>query len=94
MRVYHKIEELKFDDPDKQAVIGDAANQMILLLAENFKYKIMWALRSMEKEIEECGGVIFLVSKKATDTARIELEGFTAEQGERIQRLLLASKLL
>lgn len=93
MRIYHQIEEIVFDDPDKQAVIGVAANEQIQLLAELHKYKMMWALRSMEKEIEQSGGIIYLVSKPGVSST-IRPEGFTADMEQRVRSLLVAAKFL
>ena len=53
------------------------------VVQQNLQYKIMWALRSMEAEIDEAGGMIIL-SPEGTLT----LKEFTQELSDRIEQCI------
>jgi len=57
--------------------------QYVIEKFEKVKYKIMWALRGIEKEINEEGGMIII-----TPEFRIETKDFSEELTERISGLL------
>ena len=50
---------------------------------EKWKYKIMWELRALEKEIEAEGGCIII-----TDKGKIHTKDFSPELTEKIKSLL------
>jgi hypothetical protein len=53
------------------------------VVQQNLQYKIMWALRSMEAEIDEAGGMIIL----GTD-GTLTLKEFTQELSDRIEQCI------
>ena len=53
------------------------------VVQQNLQYKIMWALRSLEHEIDEAGGMIIL----GTD-GQLTLKEFTQDLAERIEQCI------
>ena len=58
---------------------ADLQYQLAVASFETFKYRTMWALRYLEKEINDAGGMIIV-----KDTGKIDLRGFTAEMDAKI----------
>lgn len=50
------------------------------IIQQNLQYRIMWALRSLEKEIEEAGGTIILGAD-----GQLTLKEFTHELANKIE---------
>lgn len=53
------------------------------VVQQNLQYKIMWALRSLEAEIDEAGGIIIL-----SPDGQLTLKEFTQELSERIEECI------
>jgi hypothetical protein len=53
------------------------------VVQQNLQYKIMWALRSLEAEIEEAGGMIILSTEGV-----LTLKEFLPELAERIEQCI------
>lgn len=59
MKVYYEFEGIEHDSD----FFTDFGNKMMETTMEKWKYKTMWALRSIEAEINEEGGMIILTIK-------------------------------
>lgn len=93
MRIYYKIgDETGFPSDDLGKIIGETASQMHMIALELLKYKIMWALRFIEEEINNSEGIITIHSERLGDKTRITAEGFSDETMIKIQEVAKASK--
>lgn len=68
--------------PILQNVIG-LQQKYLEVVQQNLQYKIMWALRSMEHEIEEAGGIIILDTE-----GTLTLKEFTQDLSDRIEQCI------
>lgn len=82
MKVYYKIknEETEFINGID---FGSLADTQMTLFMEKTKYKILWALRSIEDDINYEGGMIVINEK-----GQIETKGFTQETTDKIRALI------
>jgi hypothetical protein len=94
MRVYYKLDNIEIDS-DEYSVknLADLANIAHYHMMEAVKYKIMWALRSLEKQIDESGGIILIDSKGLQDIVKISAKDFDEELAEKIQNIAAKTKL-
>ncbi|HXB34324.1 MAG TPA: hypothetical protein VNV35_12915 [Puia sp.] len=83
-----KIYFEEFDSPSMQmSELDQIKVQMLSLLAEKIKYKLMWQLRHLEKEFTEDGGYI----KIRSDT-KLEVKVHSAELMEKIAGIVQSFK--
>jgi hypothetical protein len=93
MRIYYKIgEEIGFPADDLGKKLGETAGQVHVIALELLKYKIMWALRFIEKEIDESNGILTIHSERLGGKTRITAEGFPDEVLEKIQEVAKTSR--
>ena len=64
-------------------ILSKTQNELKSKMFIKIKYQLMWALRSIEKEIKDEGGSITITKKM-----QIETKGFTEELTHQIQYLL------
>ena len=70
------------------------ADQIQVLMLEKLRCEIKWALRSLEREIDESGGVILIKMETLHDSPKIQLKDFTDNTlVEKIQEIARTSKL-
>ncbi len=93
MRIYYKIgDETGFPSDDLGKMIGETAMHMHMIALELLKYKIMWALRFLEKEINESEGILTINSERLGGKTKITAEGFSDDIMAKIQEVAKASK--
>jgi hypothetical protein len=80
MRVY-----FQFEDKEYTSLLdfNKLANKMTVIFFEKTKYKIMWSLITLEKEIDEQEGVIIV-----DDKDHITMKDFTEELADRMFELI------
>ncbi|WP_295235858.1 hypothetical protein [Sediminibacterium sp.] len=93
MKVFYKTEYLEQSvsedvelDPNLRDLVRanlDLANKYKISIMETAKWKTMWLLRSLEKEINQESGTIYI-----SDKAPFEFVGFSEELLEKMQGLL------
>ena len=93
MKVFYKVEYLEESvsedvelDPRLRDLVrahSDLANKYKISIMEAAKWKTMWLLRSLEKEINQESGTIYI-----SDTAPFEFVGFSEELLQKMQGLL------
>lgn len=79
MKVYIQYDILETSVPE----INPVAEFTMKTLMERNKYKVMWQLRSLEKEINDSEGMIII-----NQNGRIEAKNFNAELLDKILELL------
>ena len=65
---------------------NEIANKMLELINRSNKYKLMWALRHLESEINEEGGQLIITS--ARGRSGIQMNGFTEELKDQIKAVI------
>lgn len=75
MKFYHDIREPK-EDPCWSKWDDD--------MLHKFKYRMMWELRALEKEIDEEGGMLMLT----WETAELWTKGFSPELDAKIWKVI------
>lgn len=97
MRVYYKTtdEEIFSEDYAQQLTqpINDIARRVLILMLEKMKYEIMWALRSLEEEVNNSEGIIIIECKSMNDKCKIYAKGFDDELAAKIREIGLKTKL-
>lgn len=83
MKVYYRTKDFEFKK------VGDfdyneIAERQFVLMMEKTKYRVMWALRSIEDLINDEGGMIII-----NEHGQIETKEFSEETTEKIAELLL-----
>lgn len=78
MKFYHKLED--HDNP--------ATENVWMHITHKFKYRIMWELRSLEKEIDAEGGIIMFYAENDKDW--VETKNFSPDLDARIWKILRA----
>jgi len=78
MKIYYEI--LDSDD--------DLQNEMMRLLYENFKLKLMWMLRELETRIKDENGIIFVDRINIENAPTLRFEGFSVELENMIKAIL------
>ena len=68
LKIYYELPEAEEgEEPDNP--------RLMMLLYENFKYRMMWQLRSIESVIKKEGGVIFI--DRNENGPELRFEGFS-----------------
>jgi len=93
MRIYYIIDGVEIDSDDYRYPIVDLAHTLHICIMERTKYKIMWALRSLEQEIKNSVGVILIKSNNWQDEVKISAKDFDAELATKIQNIAVKTKL-
>lgn len=81
MKVYYRI-----NDENISNEFSSIPDRMQKLVLEKWKYKTMWNLRSIEKEINEEGGIIIVA------TSGVKTRSFSPELTAKIIELVKNSK--
>jgi hypothetical protein len=85
MKVYYEMPDLFSEDTGNEII--DQYNQLnnlcLFHIGHKFKYRVMWELRHLEKEIDSEGGVI--VIKQA---GQMEAKEFSAELLLKIKQVI------
>lgn len=84
MKVYYKIKNVEYETIHGIDLNSLAISSLVEVMEKN-KYRIMWALRSIENDINYEGGIIIINEK-----GQIETKQFTQETTGRIRELLNA----
>lgn len=87
MRVYYKTEGGQFTSEDYAQPINNLADAFLIKMLECTKYKVMWSLRSLEKEINDSEGVIIIECKNIRSKVKVLAEGFNNDLVEKISAL-------
>jgi hypothetical protein len=84
MKIYYQL-------PDSD---NDQHNKLLGLLYENYRLKMMWKLRSVERQIIKENGCIFIDRVNEGDEERLDLrfEGFS-DQLKLVMRGLLSNQV-
>ena len=86
--------ENQIGDGELGKAISNQADQIQVLMLEKLRCEIKWALRTLEKEIDESGGVILIKMETLHDSPKIQLKDFTDEiLIEKIQAIAKTTKL-
>jgi hypothetical protein len=80
MKVYISYDSQEYADDSIQKLSDKYMYNMLM----KWRYKVMWYLRSIEKEIDEEGGIIIVDA----DKSGFHTKGFTVGLTERIKELL------
>ena len=80
MRVYFRYQEKEYQSGE---AFDAFANSIIHTYFEKMKYKIMWSLRSLEKQIDAWRGVIIV-----DENEFIEMRGFPEELSDKMYELI------
>ncbi len=92
MRIYYEVGEAKYPSDDLGKAMSESVSSIHIMAMELLKYKIMWALRHLESEMNESEGIITIHSESLSGKRRISAEGFSDELIEKIQAIAKASK--
>lgn len=79
MRVYFNYQSKEYSEEE----LSKLANTVLFTFFERNKYKVMWSLRSLEKEIDYYEGVIIIDDKN-----KITMKGFPEEFSDKMFELI------
>lgn len=88
MKVYYVTNGESYESDQ----INGLANEIVYLMLERLKYKLMWTLRKLEKEINESDGCIIITLESLESKLKIEAKGFSKELSEKIYQLASKAK--
>jgi len=93
MRVYYKIGDSEINSEEFPKPLNDLAEMVHYHMMVATKYKIMWALRSLEEEINNSLGVIIIESGNLSQAVKISAKDFDDELAQKIQSIAVKTKL-
>ncbi len=76
MRIYYQMGENLIGSDELGEIISRQADNVHMIMLEKLKYQIMWALRSLEDEINNSGGCIIINSENLSSKTTVECKGF------------------
>ncbi|HEY8658671.1 MAG TPA: hypothetical protein VIL78_06520 [Hanamia sp.] len=92
MRIYYQIGEAKYSSDDLGKAMAKSVSGVHVMAMELLKYKIMWALRSIEAEINNSDGVINIHSEALGSKTSISINGFSDELKKKIEDIASVTK--
>lgn len=93
MRIYYKTEQHEIFSEDFAMPLNNMADRILILMLEKMKYQIMWALRALEKEIDESEGILIIECESMYDKCRVSAKNFSSELAEKINDIAHKTKL-
>ena len=80
MRIYIEMGENKLGEDELSESINNNSDHIQFLMLQKLRCEIMWALRFLEKEIEESKGIIYIRMNDLKSSPKIQLENFNDEE--------------
>ena len=72
--------ENKLGEDELSESINNNSDHIQFLMLQKLRCEIMWALRFLEKEIEESKGIIYIRMNDLKSSPKIQLENFNDEE--------------